>query len=232
MRKSRFVVLVALLGGLGYGGWLTWHSSALALRRVEVVGNTHVTKEELAAASGLVPGTNLLVLSTGRVASKIESLAWIRDVRVERIIPSKVRITVTERTAAAKVLLPGGAYIVDEEGVVLDEGGDAPVALVSLPMEGLTAGDRITLPQYHEALRIVRGLNPSLRAKLDRVRAPTVDGITLELSDGVTILYGAAELMREKNFAVSALLNDAASSARGIASIDVRVPRRPAVRLR
>lgn len=101
MKLSRAFLGTVLLAGVVYGGWVLWHSSALELRRVEVAGNHHVTKEELAAVSGLAPGAHLLLLSTNRVADKIESLSWVRDVRVERIIPSRVRITVTERTSAA-----------------------------------------------------------------------------------------------------------------------------------
>lgn len=232
MKRLRSAIILLAIAGLGYGGWLGWNSEALRLRVVEVGGNHKISKEEVAEVSGLVPGTHLLRLSTHEVADRVESLAWIRDARVERIVPSKVRITITERAPVARVSLAAANYLADEEGVILEEGSEAPVVIVGLPLERLNPGDRITLAQYRHALSVANQLDPPIRERLARIRAATVDGIVLELGDGTTILYGAAEGISEKNFAIGALIEEAAATGAQIASIDVRVPRRPAVRRR
>lgn len=232
MKLFRVAIALALISGVAYTGRLIWNSDALRLKKIEVAGNRHVTKEEVAAATELTPGMHLLRLSPRAVAAKIGEIAWIRDARVERIIPSKVRITVIERVPSARVSLDAAGYLVDQEGVVLEEGADAPIVVAGLPIQSLRPGDRITLPQYRQALAIARGLKGSLRDKLIRIKAPTLDGITLEFADGVSVLYGVAEQMEEKNFAITSLLDQALAEGTKIATIDVRVPRRPAVRPR
>lgn len=230
MRKMRSLFLILGLAGLAYGGWVGWHSEALKLRTVEVGGNEKVDKELIASASELTPGTHLLQLSTSDVADQVKKIPWVLDARVERIVPSKVRITVTERTPVAQVLLLGTSFVADEEGVVLEEGAGTGVVISGLPIDALKAGNRLELAQYRHALEIFGRLQPTLKEKVTLIKAPSVDGIALEFQDSLTVLYGAAEQMKEKNFAIRALLDEAAGRGARLLSIDVRVPRRPSVR--
>lgn len=230
-----------LAGGLaGVGlvfGTAIWGSSALTLRRVEVAGNRWVSPHDLVGASGLHAGARLLEVSTGRVATRVESLPWIRDGRVERILPSTIRITVAERKPVAVLLIGDSRFIADPEGVVVDRvANDLPetplISITDLPVSKLAAGRRIRLPQYQQALTVVRSLPDLVRARLVIVRAPSPSRITLELDEGVSVIYGADRQLREKNFALRALMERLRREDKKIASIDVRVPSRPTVRLR
>lgn len=232
MRKLRAAVLLLGLAGLLYGGWFVWNSEPLKLRTVEVGGNEKVAKEVVASTSGLVPGSHLLRLSMKSVEDRVESISWIKDARVERILPSRVRIMVTEREPTAQISLATTSFLADEEGVVLEQGVGEFLVVSGLPIEALVPGDHVTHPQYRHGLAIAKGLPIDLRKQLVRIKAPTLDGIVLEFSDGMTVLYGAAEVMSEKNFAIQALLAEVATTGGTIASIDVRVPRRPAVTMR
>lgn len=232
MRKLRAAVLLLGFAGLLYGGWFVWNSEFLKLRTVEVGGNQKVAKEVVASTSGLEPGSHLLRLSMKSVESRVESISWIKDARVERILPSKVRIFVTERVPAAQISLATTSFLADEEGVVLEQGNGEFLIVSGLPIDALVPGDHITHPQYRDGLEIAKRLPIDIRRQLVRIKAPTLDGIVLEFSDGMAVLYGAAEVMSEKNFAIEALLAEAATTGAKIASIDVRVPRRPAVRMR
>lgn len=234
MKLIRLAVAGFVGAGLVYGAAVTWSSPPLKLRRIEVAGNEKVSKDEVAAASGLVAGVHLLTLSTADVSTRVEALPWIRTSRVERIIPSKVRITVTERQPAAEVLVSEAQLLVDREGVVLEtaSGDTSFVKIADLPTRAARPGDRITLAQLREALEIFEALDPEIRMRTALVRAATVDRITLELEEGTSIIYGAGEKTEEKNFAIKALLAQAETEGRRLARIDVRVPKRPAVILR
>lgn len=238
MRPVRVIVTLLFIAGLGFAGAEAWDSSALRLVTVEVAGNVHVTKEEVAAASGLSLGVHLLKISSDSVERMVERLAWVKHARVERVIPSTVRITVTERTPAAQLVVSDGTFIADEEGVLL---GPAPsvhadggglVTITGLTLDKPEPGMHIGLPQYEQALLVSGGVEPAIRERLIRIRAPTVDGIALELSDGLVITFGAAEDLDEKNLAIRSVIAEADARGERLASIDVRVPRRPSVRAR
>jgi cell division protein FtsQ len=232
------VKLVRLLSGLvvvsalAYGANLAWDSPALRVQRIEVAGGEHVGGEQVTAASGVETGTHLLSLSTFQISARLQRIPWVATAHVERIIPSKLRIRIEERTPAAVLFLPDQSYLVDEEGVVLEAGSEGPVKIFDLPADEVIPGARIHLAQYRDALAVARSLDPKVQARVVAVRAPAADGITLELDDGGVVLFGSADALEEKNYALTALLDEAASKQRRVASIDVRVADRPALRLR
>jgi cell division protein FtsQ len=209
-------------------GWLAWNSPWAMLRTIEVSGNHHALTAEIVAASGLVRGTRLITIPAERVEFRVEAVPWVGKARVERILPSKVRITVTERAPAAVVTVGGITYLVDRDGVILEEGSGPYPTIAGLPLEAPNEGQQIGPSQFRQALRILDSLAPSVRSRLRTVVAPAPDQITLELAEGLAVLYGPAELLEEKNYALRTLIESGTPAT----SIDVRVPSRPSVRLR
>jgi POTRA domain-containing FtsQ-type protein/cell division protein FtsQ len=128
---------LALLAG---GGWLGYrwvlHSSRFALRDVVVTGNTHVTRDEILRRARLAPGVNLFRLSLADVETRIATNPWIRRVSASRSLPDKVLIAVSERAAAAQVMVDGGVYLADADGrlfkrAAVDAGEGEGVVVVS-----------------------------------------------------------------------------------------------------
>jgi cell division septal protein FtsQ len=232
VKIKRLFFLVVFAGLAATGGVIFWNSSALKLKRVEVAGNRHIAKEELASATGLSAGAPLLEIKTNQVARRLETLPWVMDAKVERVIPSKLRITVVERTPIASVAAGGKSYLVDREGVVLKEGGGLELSIGGLPLKALTVGQRVSLRQFKEVLTVLDGLEKSLRPKVKSVEATSVDRITLKLSDGTSVLFGAAEKIDQKNYALTAIFAESVKEGTRLVSVDVRVPDRPAVRQR
>lgn len=241
--KAMRAVASALSGAvLAFGGVAAWDSPVFALRRVEVGGNHRVQARDVVVSSDLSHRDHLLRLSTSGIASAVRRSPWVAEARVERILPSKVRITVVERVPAAAVVAGGIRYLVDADGMVLEQVDDAVTTpehrgvrlplVTELPVGALMPGRHVVPAQYRQSLAILGSLPQEIRRRVTVVRAPSTEAITLEVSDGPVIAYGAAEAMGDKTFAIKALMNQAAKDGRGIESIDVRVPTRPALKLR
>jgi len=227
------MAVLALSAGLAYGGRAIWLSGPLHLRTVEVAGNAkgRVTPGQVAAAAGLKIGVNLFQVSTTEAAKRLTRLPWVARAEVERILPSKVRVTVKERRPFLVLVVGGRSYLSDADGVVIAE-ADAPLVRVfDLPLSALRAGDRIELRPFTEATSVIKGLTPRLRSALRSIRAPSVAGIVLELEGGVSVIYGSAEKSEDKNYAAELLMDRYQAQKKAVASIDVRVPLRPTVRL-
>lgn len=230
VKPLRLFLLALFLGAASYGALRVWDSSLLELKKVEVSGNQQVAKEEVVSAAALTSGVHLFDIATGDVAEKVESLPWIAQAEIERILPSTVRIVVTERSPEAVVIVLGKSWVVDGSGVVLGEGADAPLTILDLRVEDVAAGEKIESPAFGHAVRVYRSLPDDVAARVSAVKAATVDRISLVLADGVVVLFGGAEFLDEKNFAVKALLRRAEKEGRPLTYIDVRVPSRPATR--
>lgn len=226
--------ILAAAGGLFYGGVVAAESPAFDLQTVELAGDSggKVTVGDVMSAGRLQPGQNLLKVPTDQAAGRIESLPWVSDATVERILPSRIRVTIVQRQPAFVIMAGQTPWLVDGEGVVLEQAEMGLLHLIDLPVGELEAGRTLGVPQFQHVARIVDSLPPFLRGRLHRIRAASVDRITLELTDGAAIIYGAAENIEDKNYAARRLLELHDGRGVRLETVDVRVPSRPAAKPR
>jgi len=223
--KLRAVLAVAVAAiAVAAGGVAVWNSSWLKLGVVQVVGNHHVQTSQVLGAAALSRGVRLSSVSSSLVAARVEALPWVASATVTHVLPSRVRIAVRERTPVAVVQAGGRGYLVDGQGVVLQEGGSGYPVVAGLPLAVAVPGDRITPPAFAAALRVLESLPPAIRGRLAAVNASSPDLVTVALTDRTSIVYGGTESLGDKNYAVSALL----AGGQTYTSIDVRAPSRPA----
>lgn len=83
--------------------------------------------EGLKASLGLQPGDPILGLSVDDIQSRIKELSWVKDVSVERQLPSTLHIHVEERHPVAVWQHSGKLQLIDEGGNVIEgENAKAP----------------------------------------------------------------------------------------------------------
>ena len=118
------IIICLLLGGLAFLG-LSGYRTATAsdffnLRNIDVRGTERTSPEDIrriVAAAVEKPG--VWNADLGDIRSKIEKFAFVKSASVSRILPSSIRVNVTERIPAAIVHLTSGDFLVDGEGVIL-----------------------------------------------------------------------------------------------------------------
>ena len=99
---------------------------------VEVSGSVRYTGQEVADASGIELGSNLIALPKRKIAAAIRtSLPYVETVSIRRVLPDRVLITVTERTAAASVDSNDGRWLISSRGKLLERAGDQKVVSVT-----------------------------------------------------------------------------------------------------
>ena len=230
-KRKKIVTGLAVVAAVGGLGWGALASPLLAIDEVKVVGARHVTSKDVARVAGIGSDDNLLLLSTAAVAEATETLPWVKDATVDRMLPGTVRVRIIERVPIMVVSLGAARWTIDAAGRVLDTG----VAVRNLPVLGgaetgdIQIGARLTTPEILDALRAFRSMSPRLRAKIVSVFAPSFERISFLLADGTLIRFGAAERLGAKNRVLEALLLRLKQQGRVAAYIDVRVPTSPAV---
>jgi cell division protein FtsQ len=210
---------------VAYGAFF---SPLLDVRGVDVVGTKNVAVSEVEGAAD-VDGDNLLLLSTDAVRERIEELPWVATAKVDRRLPGTVRIKIEERSAAVALDLASGRWIVDAKGHILERGGSPALpAIAGLHMDGLTPGERVASSEALAALSVWRSLR-GIQNDVQAIFAPTTERISLSLTGGTTVRYGAAEGLRAKRAVLRVLLARIRADGTIPEYVDVRVPANPAV---
>ncbi len=124
LRLKHILVLLGLQAGFflavrsAYLFLITWDQ--LAIHKVEVVcakDNLRRTLENHFAVPRL---GNILLCDLQALCGSIRRLAWVKDVSIQKVFPSELRITVVERTPFA-VLERDGLFLADKEGRILEK---------------------------------------------------------------------------------------------------------------
>jgi hypothetical protein len=131
---------------------------------------------------------------------------------------------VGERSAAA-VIDAGGTnlWLVDAGGYWLGtlKSEDSTGLVTVRDIEALKpiAGKRTTSVEVRNALAVIRGLSPEMKAQLKTVSAPTIDKTALITTSDVQIMVGSAEDISKKDRVARKILAD----ERGVVYVNVRV---------
>ena len=107
---------------------------------IQVRGNTHYTDEEIIRAIDIEEGDNLFFFDRFAALSRVfAKLPYIDEVTVERSLPNRVIITVTESQALAYIVLGEEEWTIDHNCKVLGKANeDELVGLI--PILGIAPG--------------------------------------------------------------------------------------------
>ncbi|WP_297081290.1 cell division protein FtsQ/DivIB [uncultured Demequina sp.] len=222
---ARWVKRLAI-GGVGLAGvWVLLLSPVFALDLEKVEASGYGTVVDPAAIEEIVAehaGTSVALLNTGHVEHQIEALAGVKEARVERVWPSGLRVTLTSAEPVAAIPLADGTYVMlDERGVQVDEGAEAPddLPVVNVPLD---AEDTRILDGV---ISVIDQLPVAMRDRVQDIEASTEDSIQFVLRDGPRVEWGSAEESALKAEVLAVLLQEAGDAE----LIDVSAPTLPTV---
>jgi cell division protein FtsQ len=198
---ARIVPIGAVLAVLGVGGatigWLLT-SPRFAITEVAVVGASRLTPEEIVAASGIGPGTNLFRLDRSAVVARLETLPLVRRADLVRRFPNRVTVAVEERRPFT-LAHAGRLHWIDEQGVSL--GAETRAVAPEAPViTGLSAadlsGDGASSPRVAAGISLLRVLlrsETTLLRQISEIDVSRPDGPVLYTVDGVEVRLGAED---------------------------------------
>lgn len=194
MAKCRLIAraagLAAGVTGILWGGVVALREMGpviqrgLEIREVQIEGVHHVTKQEVLDRLALRKGITLHQVSLSYLAERLRTLAWIKEVTVERLPLHTLRVAVVERKPAAIALVGSEHFLMDDEGVVLARLGGQDEPAVPL----LKGADLKLLLQGE--IRLRRNVQSSI--ELAKAMAHTVDGrVEIDISDPLNLVASA-----------------------------------------
>ena len=183
--------------------WVVLSSGLFAVRHVVVVGAGRVTKSEIGTVARAAMGDSMLTVNTSSLRQRVSTLPTISSVRVSRVWPNTLRITVSQRQAVLAVMQPTGWLLVDRTGVPYLTVSQLPAHVLPLTVSTPTGND----PAVRAAVAVVVALPAQVQRRVVAVVAPSPAGIRLRLSGGATVVWGGAEDSTRKARALAALLH-------------------------
>jgi len=194
---ARAAVLCGLVIYGGYRGvGLVADAQRLQISHLVVRGHERLSAGEVLALVDGLRGQNILLVDLEDWQQRLLASPWVNRATIRRVLPATVEITVHERRPMGIGRIGTALYLVDGEGVIVDEYGPA-YADVDLPIiDGLGTspqdGGTLVDPLRAEfAGRVIAAL--SARPEIGR-RVSQID--VSDLHDAVVILDGDTALLR------------------------------------
>ncbi|MHA3773517.1 FtsQ-type POTRA domain-containing protein [Verrucomicrobiota bacterium sgz303538] len=168
------VLLAALLGGAWIGAReaiqrFFWQNPSLFLTDVRVDTDGTLTREQILSTASVLEGRNIFRTDLAAARSALDHLPQVERVEIQRTLPNRLDILITERQPIAWVAAPGDAdpstsersFLVDTRGYVMKSRKLLP-EYVHLPIiagaetENLVAGQKVSTFEMQAALELLR----------------------------------------------------------------------------
>jgi cell division protein FtsQ len=128
---ARVLAAAVLLGSCGAGLAYSQNPSRVLdavgraggfeVRFVNLEGQKETSDSAIVAAIGLGPDVSLLSLDVTGVRERLESLPWVREATVRKVLPETLDVDIVEASAFARWRLEGEEVLIAADGTVLSD---------------------------------------------------------------------------------------------------------------
>jgi cell division protein FtsQ len=158
--------------------------------QIELAGNHIVSREIVVQQFVKDRNHSVLTIPLDRRRSELEQLPWVEEATVQRILPNRIHVELTERTPIAFVRIGSQLALIDAHGVILDRprGEDLHFPIISGVSEELTRDQREKrMSMYQEFLRnidLVRFGSSDSVSEIDLTNAKDLRAVMTGLAPG------------------------------------------------
>ena len=201
------VVATGLITAAALAGDFLYHSPQVALlkpEQIELTGNHVVSRDAVLQQFVRDRGRSVLSIPLDTRRSALEELSWVETANVQRILPNRIRVEISERTPIAFLRNGTELGLIDAHGVILDRprGEDFQFPIVTGLSDSVSREERgrrmATYQQFLRDIDIVRAGSSDRVSEIDLsnpkdLRAVMTGISSANDSQAVTIQFGAAD---------------------------------------
>jgi cell division protein FtsQ len=238
------VIAAAVVGFALYQAvtYLLYSPSVLlqTAEQIEVQGNRFVTPDAVTEKFSADLGRSVVRVPLTERREAIESLPWVEQAHVQRVMPNRIRVEITERAPVAFLRSGSDLSLVDVHGVILERPADGQfrfpvVSGLSESMALATREQRMNL--YAQFMKDIEQMQPGANDHVSEVdlsdasdlRA-TLTGLGLVSANAAPILvhFGDADFGSRYHL-LSENIDQWRASAGSVDSVDLRFARQVVV---
>ncbi len=243
----RRVLVVSIAGVVSmtaayYGAQFLLYSPSMLLLKpdqIELTGNHIVSRETVLQQFVHDRNRSVLLVSLESRRSQLEQIPWVESASVQRILPNRLRIELTERTPVAFVRNGNELALIDAHGVILDRprGEELHFPIVTGVSEEVPRDQREKRMQAYEefikAIDLVRSGSSDRVSEIDLSNPKDLRVVMTGLanpsdSQAVTIHFGSGEFTGKFKMLIDNFSQWQANAGR-VQSIDLQYSRQVVV---
>jgi len=201
------VVATGLITAAALAGDFLYHSPQVALlkpEQIELSGNHVVSRDAVLQQFVRDRGRSVLSIPLDTRRSALEELSWVETANVQRILPNRIRVEISERTPIAFLRNGTELGLIDAHGVILDRprGEDFQFPIVTGLSDSVSREERgrrmATYQEFLKDVDVVRAGSSDRVSEIDLsnpkdLRAVMTGISSANDSQAVTIQFGAAD---------------------------------------
>jgi len=242
-RSWPFYRRVLVLGVVGIAGlsaawtagrFLLYGQQMLLIKpeQIEVNGNHIVSREAVLQQFVHDRGRSVLRVPLDARRSALEEISWVESATVQRILPNRLRVDLTERTPVAFLRNGTELALIDAHGVILDRphGEDLQFPIVTGLSENMLRQERgkrmQTYQEFMNDIDLVRSGSSDRVSEVDLANPKDLRAVMTGIASAsdpqaVTIHFGAGDFTGKYRMVVENLAQWQASNGR-VHSIDLQ----------
>jgi cell division protein FtsQ len=232
------VVAIGLLSAAGIATDFLYHSPQVALLKpdqVELSGNHIVGRDAVLQQFARDRGHSVLSIPLDVRRSALEELSWVESASVQRILPNRIRVEITERTPVAFLRNGTELALIDAHGVILDRprGEDFQFPIVTGLSDNMAREERgrrmQTYQEFVQDIDLVRAGSSDRVSEIDLSNARDLRAVMTGIaspndSQAVSIQFGLNDFAGKYRLIVDNFAQWQASNGR-VRSIDLQYSR-------
>ncbi len=205
--------------------------SVFNIHYVDVVGASDDRSAEIRAASDAY-GRNIFALDEASIHDAIENRTLVRVDSIQRQVPNRLLVAVTEREPRAIWRTPAGTFDVDVDGMVLGRtrGGPGMITIVQVDGEPVEVGTRVSANAIFLAEQLKERTAQAVGANPKSYEWSPDGGLLMRTDKGWNVRFGTSADLDYKLKVWRAILDRAGAERFSATYADVRFPTRPYVR--
>jgi cell division protein FtsQ len=229
--------IAGVFAAVAAGRFLLYSPQVLLLKaeQVELTGNHIVSREAVLQQFFRDRGRSVLRIPLENRRSALEELPWVETASVQRVLPNRIRVELTERTPVAFLRNGTELALIDAHGVILDRPAseDLRFPIVTGLSENMPREERAKrMRTYQEFLRdvdVVRSESSDRVSEIDLANPKdlrvVMTGITGAADpQAITIHFGQSDFTGKFRMIMENLAQWQASNGR-VRSIDLQYAR-------
>jgi cell division protein FtsQ len=236
-RRVLFYGVVGVVGASATwiaGRFLLYGQPMLLIKpeQIEVTGNHIVSREAVLQQFVRDRGHSVLRVPLDARRSALEEISWIESATVQRILPNRIRVDLTERTPIAFLRNGTELALIDAHGVILDRphGEELQFPIVTGLSESMTREERgKRMQSYQEFMNdidLVRSGSSDRVSEVDLANPKDLRAVMTGIVNptdpqALTIHFGAADFTGKYRMVVENFAQWQASNGR-VHSIDLQ----------
>lgn len=205
----------------------------LRVQDIRVAGTHRMSEGDVLGVLDELRGRHMFDVDLSEWQDRLQALPWVHDATLRRELPSTIAVRIIERVPMATARLGSTLYLVDIDGMIIDEYGPAYAAFNLPIVEGLSTPGHTTLTIEQGRLALAGrvlgsfGTQPVLARQVSQIDVSDADNVVVWLNGDPTALHLGREQFAarvQQYLDLGATMRERLSS--GLEYVDLRFPDR------